>query len=527
MVKSNCEIIKKIVEDYPELRSKLFARGFLFTDTSITNQEYPFYHEWSETEIGKYKLLVAPKQNYYIYQNSEEILVLVGHAYNPVSMSYKEEKILESLSRKVLFQEEFWNEFNCLTGVFTFFIINDQGVCIVGDPTCMQTTFYCSYQGHLYVSSHTNLLGDLLGLSWDVYVTELTEYRFFPLLGNCLPGNITQFEIVKRLVPNHYICVNTEKEIKCKRFYWPRTIKVDVNEIAERVSELTHNNLMLIADKWKKPAISMTGGCDSKTTLACANGLYDKFSYFSYISSKAEEVDANAAHQICESLHLKHGTYRIPEEDRMFGKIEAIRAILEWNTGSILPVNRNDVRKRAFFSEINEFDVEVKSWASEIGRAYYSKRFNKRKNFGDKPTPRKCTTLYKFFLHNRKLVKATDKVFEEYLEQYFEQASDNPVEWQEQFFWEFRMASWNGMVITGEHRYSFDITIPYNNRIVLECLLSANINNRIDDIVYSKIRDKKNPLIDETGISVTNLKHTKNREKAEDLYYIVHSRLRF
>ena len=38
----------------------------------------------------------------------------------------------------------------------------------------------------------------------------------------------------------------------------------------------------------KKVSISITGGRDSTTTLACANGLYDRFHYFSYISNEAE-----------------------------------------------------------------------------------------------------------------------------------------------------------------------------------------------------------------------------------------------
>ena len=217
----------------------------------------------------------------------------------------------------------------------------------------------------------------------------------------------------------------------------------------------------------------------------------------------------------------------IPQQDSEQNLIEETRDILLWNTGNLTSINRNDVRKRRFFADTEDFDVEVKSCASENGRAYYSKRFDGRKDFGKKPTTRACTTLYKFFLHDRKLVKDTDKVFERYLEKYFEQAEQNPVEWQEQFFWEFRVPSWNGLVITGEHRYSFDITIPYNNRYLLELLLSAPIEDRIEDNIYAEIRRQMNPLIDETGVAVTNLKHTKNREKAENIYYALHSRCWF
>ena len=388
----------------------------------------------------------------------------------------------------------------------------------------MQSVFFGTIEGKVYVSSHTNLIGDLTDIQWDEYVKRLSRYRFFHMLGNSLPGDLTQFKEVKRLTPN-FCAVWNDGKWKVERFYTPKTRELTNDEIAESVARLLHANMELIAKKWKKPAISCTGGCDSKTTLACTDGMYDKFRYFSYISNSSEEVDAKAAKNIIEALGHEHKTYVIPQEDSELSLIDEVRAIIDWNTGDITPNNSNDIRKRRYFEDTNDFDVEVKSWASEVGRAYYGKRFNGRTNFGKKPTARKCTAMYKFFLHDRNLVRQTDHVFSEYLKKYFKQDDTHPVDWQEQLFWEFRSPSWNGLVITGEHRYSFDITIPYNNRLILELLLSAPIKDRINDTVYKIIRQKRNPKIDGTGIAVTNVKHTNTRARAEDIYYWVMTRL--
>lgn len=527
MNKTTRENIEEIMKNNPELRDKLFARGFLFTSGEVDEREYPFYGLWEKQKKDRYTLLVASKQKVYIKENGNTTLILIGHAYNPFSMCAVEMEILDALLNTKFMSTEFWEKFNQITGVFTLICLQEKSVYVVGDCTCMQTTFYGNVNKQFYISSHTHLIGDLLNLKYDEYIKRLSEYRFFPMLGNALPGDLTQFQELKRLIPNHYIEVGEDGKIEVKRFYYPHSYKLDMDRIGNAVSDVLHKNLELIAKKWEKPAISMTGGCDSKTTLACASGLYNKFSYFSYTSSESEDVDAKAAHAICKALDLKHDTYVISQEDRDFNRIEEIRSILEWNTGNIIPINKNDVRKRAFFADIEDFDVEVKSWVSEVGRSYYSKRFNGRTKFGEKPTPRKCTTMYKFFLNDRKLVKQTDKVFEDYLNKYFEQAKESPVEWQEQLFWEYRMSSWNGLVITGEHRYSFDIAIPYNNRYLLELLLSVPIEQRINDTIYSQIRNKREPIIDETGIAVTNLKHTKKREKAENLYYLLHSKIPF
>lgn len=514
--------IKEIMNTKPQMRDKLFSRGFYFTDGTVNEDDYPFYGLWNKEKFGKYTLMVSPKQSFYTQNICDGGVILVGHAYNPFKMEANESEILRTLAAKTNCSD-FWSEFNQLTGIFTLIVYQGDKVFFVGDPTCMQNTFYCQEQGHIYISSHTNLIGDLLNLEWDSYVRMLVSYKFFKLLGNSLPGDITQFANVKRLVPNHYMEFSNGN-YKAVRFYWPAKLQISKEEVVNQVSDIMHSNLELISEKWEKPSISMTGGCDSKTTLACAKGLYDRFSYFSYISSEAEQVDAEAAQKICSAISQKHKTYTVSQNDSDYDDIEEIRAILFWNCGGIRQSNRNDVRKRCMFLDTQDFDVEVKSWASEIGRAYYSKRFHNRKVFG-MPTPRKCTTLYKFFLHNRALVHKTDEVFAKYLDLFFEQAKENPIEWQEQFFWEFRVPSWNGLVITGEHRTSFDITIPYNNRLLLERLLSVSLDDRIKDTIYREIREKMNPAIDATNIAVTNLKHTQIRAVAENIYYILHSRL--
>lgn len=519
--------MEELLRNCPRMREKLYARGFLLTNADINGNKHPFYGLWHKETVCDATLLISPQQSWYICHKGRYTMILIGHAYDPFAMQSDEQEILNDLCSFVHSKEDlYWEKVNRLTGIFTLCWFDEKGLIVVGDATGMQTTFYTSQDECYYVSSHAALIGELLSLQWDPYIKRLVNYRFFKLLGNSLPGDLTQFNNVKRLVPNHYIMYEN-RSWRHHRFYWPATVDKDYGEIVEECADIIHKNLKLITEKWTRPAISVTGGCDSKTTLACANGLYNCFTYFSYISSEAEKVDALAAHSICDRLKIDHHIYEIPEQDSNLENIEETQKILRWNSGDIKNSNANDVRKRNYFADKNDFDIEVKSWASEVGRAYYSKRFNGRKKFGAKPTPRACTTLYKFFFHNRRLVKDTDAVFADYLENFFEQAAKNPIPWQEQFFWEFRVPSWNGIVITGEHRYSFDITIPYNNRKLLELLVSAPIDDRIEDHVYAEIRKRMNPAIDATGIAVTNLKHTKNRARAENLYYILHTKIPF
>ena len=520
------EKIKEIVDKKTSLREKLFSFGFLLTDNEVREDKFPFYNNWKKEIIDNFTLLVHKNQKYYIKNSSGRTFCLIGHAYNPFAYVYNENDILSTMARAFEQGPElFFDKLNELSGIFTIIVLGEE-TRIIGDPAGIQTCFYGSVNGRFYVSSHCNLIGDLCGMSMDPYIKKLKEYKYFHLFGNSLPGDLSPFKEIKRLIPNHYVRKCGE-ELKVERFFTIDTLNLSNETIANEAARILHNSLSLIEKKWNKPAISLTGGCDSKTTLSCAIGLYDKFAYFSYISSETEKVDADAAHKIGASLGIDHKIYTISENDADFQDIEEVKEILYWNGGGICYNNPNDIRKRCYFSNMNDFDVEVKSWCSEIGRAYYSKRFNNRKQFGKKVTPRKCTTLYKVFLHNRKLVKQTDVVFAEYIKKYFLIPNDNNLPWQEHFFWEYRVGAWNGTAITGEHRYTFDIVIPYNNRILLCLLLSAPLNSRINDEIYSKIRQRMNPTIDKTRIAVQNVKHTKKRAWMENLYYVIHSKLPF
>ena len=137
------------------------------------------------------------------------------------------------------------------------------------------------------------------------------------------------------------------------------------------------------------------------------------------------------------------------------------------------------------------------------------------------------TTLYKVFMHNRKLVKKTDKIFQKFLKKYYQKDEFKKINWVDLFFWEYRISGWNGLVITGEHNISFDITIPYNNRKLIEQLLSIKNEKRIKDEAHQDIIIKMNENIKKINISVVNVKHTKLRALCEKMYLTIHSKLPF
>ena len=522
--------LKSALDIQKNLQKFLYIRGYLITDyKNIIKNEYPFYNNWNEIEIGNYYGYIHKQQQYYKIHNKNFILLLVGHAYNPFDMNYSEDIILKKLINKLdNSYDEFIDYFNELTGIFTLFIFNNDGaISVFTDCSGMQACYYGNVRENLYISSHTQLIGDLCSLHFDNYIEELINYKHFGLYGMYLPGDLSPFKNIKRIVPN--TCIKySNNSFSIERFYPNKKIDyVSPNEydnVIKEISKLMSNNMELISQKWDKPAISLTGGTDSKTTLACAAKNYDKFSYFSYISMPGEKIDADAAHKICDTLNLQHKIYEVSTNKDNYNDFELVKKILRNNLGNIGDSNENDICKRIFFSEREDFDVEVKSWVSEIARANYYKKFGKKK-FPKDVKPRFLTAMYKIFLKNNKLLKATDKVFEEYLEKTKFVENLYNYDWTDLFLWEIRYGSWGGLVITSEHKYSFDITIPYNNRKIMDLFLSLPLKKRIEDTPHMDIIKTMNDDINKTGIHIVNYNETKTRMYVEKMYYYFTTKL--
>lgn len=503
------------LEKQPEYKRFLYRFGYLIC-RSCPGDPLGLLENWQCTHVRGWEIWTHPDQKLYLQEAAGRTWFLIGHCMNPMAMEHREERILAQLAQQpgTLFD---------LTGVFITGWLSQEGLRIWPDAAGMLMAAYGTAGGQSIVTSHTHLAETLFGLTRSDYVRRLTAYRFYPLFGFFLPGDHTPVRELRRLVPNHLLSLHCGSW-QTVRFYPNGAAEsMTMEERADQAAQILKNTLALIPEKWSHPAITLTGGCDSKTTLACAAEVRDRYSYFSYRSQEAEAVDAQGAAAICSSLGLAHTIHPIPDS---LPDEDLARDIIAASMGGIGYLPLREVRKRLYLARMEGVDVEVKSWASEIGRAYFHKRFAGTA-FPERPTARYLTTLYKVFLHDRKLVRETDAIFQEYLDKYLRPEDTAGPDWIDLFFWEFRVGGWNGLVITGEHRFAFDITIPYNNRRLLELLLGAPLEDRRTDRLYTMIRARTDPAVDAAGVAITNLKHTSRRARLERLYLAVHSRLPF
>ena len=390
--------MKSVLDAKPALRERLYCRGFLITDKRQTAlSEYPYYGNWVEysyTSQNRTFFFYTHKFiNLYTFERNGKLLFLINHAYNPFTMKYLEEEILGDLSVALdQGEEEFWEAVGELTGVYCLGYLENGAITVTTDCAGMQLIYYGVIDNHVYYTSHSKLVADFFKLEQTDYIKKLVANPFWHFWGIWLPGDLSPFAEFTRLQPNCKSVFSGSKVIVTR--YYPAkkisqtTTDEEYEKTIKELGGILSNNMELISKKWsdKKISISVTGGRDSMTTLACTKGNYDKYSYFSYISNDEEAVDAYAARDILNSLGLKHEVFQIPEECEEYRDLDEFEKIMECNAGCIGKNNRNDLRKRLYFCSYPPCDIEVKSWVNEIGRARCYERFNK-KSFPKTTTP--------------------------------------------------------------------------------------------------------------------------------------------
>ncbi len=507
-------MIKKVLASRSDLQKFLFIRGFLISSKRIVKlDDFPFYNNWNEREFGGFWFYWHKLTNVSFQNDGNYFSFLCGHCYHPFSMETDETKILQMFNHS-FGTANYHQLLDEITGVYVMGTICDGEMQFYVDAAGMQSAACCTIGSDLYISSHPQLIADILGFQMDSFVKELISYKWYRrVMGPYLPADLTPFSEVKRIVPS--IAYHFDGTLSHKR-YWPRkevkpaTTQADYQRAIESAADILHRNMELISQKFENPWISLTGGIDSNTTFAAANGLYDRFHTFSYLSAPKEEPDVEAAKKISSAFHIKHHLFEIPQSNEKIQDYDIKVLIQAHNSGYVAPRKENESRKRFYLEENCHCGVEVKSWVSETIRAYWYKHYG-RKKF-PKLSPKLFRNLYKIFTTNRKLAHKIDRLFAEYIRSYEYDTIPSCYSLADLHFNEVTWGSWGGMNIS-EMKYCFDITFPYNNRAFLDLLFAVPLDKRISDQHHLDMKKYLNRDLYDMNIRVVNKEETKFRAR--------------
>lgn len=525
--------LKQHLNNRPDLQYLLFRRGWLISRKSLDDgmNVFPFYGNWNMVEAAGWHFMTHKDVCCYLFSKGERTYFLMGHCYNPFTMQWEEEKQLEHIAEAAGNAGEFQSRIDELTGVFVLGWIEGNEITFIVDPSGMQSAYYGLVRDNFVITSHTQLIGDLYSLEMTSFVKELITYKWYPRVMGCyLPADLTPYAEMKRVVPNILYKWNVgTREFSHRRFYPLHDLKEcytpdEYDTTIRAAADILRNGAELVLKKWKKPAISLTGGIDSNTTFAAANGHYTEFETFSYMSAPKESIDVEAAKKISDRFHTKHTIYHIPNNNDGIRDFDIKAAILRHNSGYIAIRKENELRKRIYLEENCPNDVEVKSWVSETIRAYWYKHYGRKSM--PQLSPQLFRNLYKIFIGNRSLAHKIDKIFAEYIKD-FEYARI-PAQYPpaDMHYNEVTWGSWGGLNIS-EMKYCFDITFLYNNREFLDLLFKVPLEKRISDRHHLDMKKYLNKELYDMNIRVVNMKETANRARMLNIIFTANMHLPF
>lgn len=510
-------------------REFLFPRDYIVSNVQLNNQvmsRFPFYEKWKQYDIGDYHIYVQQKAHCYTVSHNGKYAALIGHAFDPFTSMLNETDILtECLISYEEGYSSFFEVINRITGVFVVLVSEGAKLLAVQDCTGMQMLYYGEIEGSLWLSSAPQLLGDICHLDRSPQVLQMLNGHSYYLGSRYLPGDLSPYSELRRLGANLFLEYNNSFTLK--RFFpvTPRPIysnKEQKETAIEEIYTVFRRNIEMILEKWKHPALSLSGGVDSKTTLACANGLYDKIMCYSFASKPSEKLDADAAAQICKNLGIPHRYYTIPEDPSEIRDYDFLSKLIDHNTSYLMKLNKNELRKYIYFSQIHDFDVEIKSDTSEIGRAIMQKKYNVR--LPDILAPRHLSIFQARYVCEPRLLRMADCENGDFMERSSMRKPILGYEHINLFFWEIRLASWYATAFHS-HQFFNEVVIPYNNRKMMDMFYGFTYQERMEDKPHMMLMERGNPKVSAMDISVKDTYFGKKRVMLETLYYLYATRL--
>ncbi|MBO5944149.1 MAG: 7-cyano-7-deazaguanine synthase [Clostridia bacterium] len=522
-VTGNAETIKQILEKKHQYKECLFSRGYFITEDETVNKDaYPFYGQWVVEKINNYTAFIHKDQDYCVYNNDNISFLIVGHAYNPFNEVYEEKELLHQASEAYFKSKDAL--FDCVnewTGIFALFVF-DKNIIGVQDCAGIKALYYGRINEKVCFTSHPQLVADVYCLKIDSFIEKLVANRFYNIGNRYLPGDCSPFKELKRIGANVYLDCGEDKHFTINRFYPVRPLKMteteeEYNNGIEQAYKILHKNIELASKKWPNSAISLSGGTDSKTTLACANGLYDKFSYFSFQSKDTEITDSNAAHEICEKVGIKHDIYPIPAENSEIEDYEELKAIIVHSYGYVRGLSESEIRKHICMYRWNYFDTEIKSWISEVVRVFFERKYGM--SFPKVLTPRHFSIFQTRYFGSPSLLSKSDKIYKEYMKKFDLEKPKFNYEHTDMYYWEVRMSSW-GTMVTQSLDICHRITFPFNNRKLVELMLTLPREYRKIDKAHNDIIKVANKDIYNSNIHILNNYFHSGRIMLEKAYFI-------
>jgi len=358
-------------------------------------------------------------------------------------------------------------------------------VIVVPDCAATLAFHYSVTPDGLCGSSHWALTAEAAGAGLDqAAVSFMSSPEYVAPGGKYYPGLWTPYEGVKTLFANNALWSSCVSRSAVQRRFYPfqrLPVRSSASIQAEFEARLTLCTELSIQGT---AVFSLTGGGDSRTTLAaCVHANICKdLTAFTYIRSesadKAQFDDVFAASRRARQAKVPHLVFPVEA-------VDFSSDFHKWYAASFPRGARYPSLARAYYEHLPHDCTVLISTVAEIGTVFYAERAEKN------PVP--AALAEKFTQSAARSSPELIATMSEYIEETgFTEDALYGFDWQDLFYWEHRNSKWGSLWYAEVDMTGFAI-VPYNDRRLIELMLSLPIEERRAKVLQKRMGDRHLP----------------------------------
>nr|WP_290701636.1 asparagine synthase-related protein [Halomonas sp. UBA3074] len=465
--------------DSTDLKTKLPRNAYLIVNNEMLSHD--ILQKFSSRQgSGEFWLYHSFDDLYYITQEQNTLIVL-GHCFNPFDKTIANDTVRRLADAWCVDDVKFLDYLEQLSGRFVVIVTKANGdFQVVSDACATLPVCYYTNSNRLYLASHAALIQALLDLADNAVTSELAKTRFYNMgIRHCPPG-LTEVEGVSMLSPNQRLSYTPKTgAIKLERIF-PRVARKELplDEVVEQLADALRQSMQCLVDYDKPLSCALSGGVDSRVSLAATKVVRDSVQFFTFAGKGNAERDLACTQALATELDLVFTPIILPEAHN-----NDFVSTYKFLQGATRAPNAKETFQRLTHFE-NKDAFEIRSSVSEVARSFMKRKFH----IDQIPmTPGLMVPLYKRVPFSKSWHKRLELLFKDWMEKTaFKEISEAGYEWLDFYYWEFRVGSWQSLVLQDADYYT-NPTVIFSNRTLLKLMLAVPERYRENDELQKRI----------------------------------------
>ena len=296
-------MVKSTDRLHDKLPSALYRMQF------ILGPRFPVgLRDWQQVRIGEQLHLAAhPDLNVEQASNATVSLTLIGYLLDPHNPQASNSDILDSLISSINQFEDLFDLIYPLGGRWVLLVDDNQCTRLLGDAAGLRQVFYSDAQhtSECWCASQPSHIATELGVEMEPEALDFIEWFQTQSPESWWPGYSSPYREIKRLLPNHYLDLET---IKPHRF-WPRQPRAEypLDHVLPKISTTLSGMIQSAVARFDL-AMAISAGWDSRLMLTACRPVAKDLSYYTGKNPDMAwaHMDVRIPTRLLSKLELKH-----------------------------------------------------------------------------------------------------------------------------------------------------------------------------------------------------------------------------